>query len=119
MSEQQQQQQQQPYCRLGCFLNYINFKFVNEEQLNLVIDYICGNLNANYQPNYPYWYNMYSYTTKSRIVLRHKKQNGDEFPRVKLGQCVCQNEIIDFLKNSDNKCFCNKGCASVYYKAVF
>ena len=42
-----EQQQQQPYCRLDCFLNYINFKFVNEEELNLVVDYICGNLNAN------------------------------------------------------------------------
>ena len=81
MSEQQQQQQQQqkqqsqpPPCRLESFMKYINFKFVSEEELTYIVDYICGNLNADWQPNYRYWYDMYCYTSKSLIVLRHKKK---------------------------------------------
>ena len=120
MSEQQQQQQQQSSSpRLDCFLKYITFKLINEEELKLVIDYICNNLNTN-NSNYPYWYDMYSYSIKNRIVLRHRKEKeGDFYPLTELGECVCQNKIINFLKNSDNKCFCNNGYASVFFKKVF
>ena len=121
MSEQQQQQQQQQNfpCRLDSFLKYINFKLINEDELNCVVDYICGNLNAGYNFDYPYWYDMYSYTAKSHIVLRHRKKEGDIYPLVKLGECVCQDKVINFLKNSDKKCFCNNMCASVYFNKVF
>ena len=108
MSEQQQQQQQQQQnfpCRLDSFLKYINFKLINEDELNCVVDYICGNLSADYNVDYPYWYDMYSYTAKSHIVLRHRKKEGE---------CVCQDKVINFLKNSDKKCLCNDVCISIF-----
>ena len=101
-----------------CFQKYIKFELVNEEELKLAIDYICGNLNANYTMNYPYWYNMYSYTSKNLIVLRKKKEKKIK-SLTRLGECVCQGDVINFLKNTDKKCFCNKGCSSVCFKAVF
>ena len=110
--------QQQFKCyELSCFEKYRDFQFVNEQELDAVINYICGNLNYP-TLNYGYWYDMYSYTTKSKIVLRYKKRR-NETGIVKLGQCLCQGEVIDFLKNPNKKCNCGNGCASVYFDKVF
>ena len=98
------------------FNKYRNFKTINEKELDLVINYICLNLNTCFN-NYPYWYDMYCYSTKSRIVLRHKKSKNEK-SEVILGECVCQNQIINFLEKG-NMCNCNEGCASVYFNAVF
>ena len=103
--------------RLSLFEKYRNFEFVNSNELDLIIDYICGNLNSWFPSNYPYWYDMYSYASKSRIVIRHKQEK-NELAVAKLGQCVCQNEIIDFLKNENKKCNCEQGCSSVYFNVV-
>ena len=103
--------------RLNLFTKYRNFEPVNKNELELVIDYICGNLNSCFC-NYPYWYDMYSYTTKSRIVIRHREY-GNKTGIAILGECVCENQVINFLKNESNKCNCDKNCASVYFNAVF
>ena len=100
-----------------CFQNYISFELVNEIELKLAINYICQNLNAVYTNNYPYWYDMYSYTSKNLVLRKRKEKNFKSLTR--LGECVCENVTINFLKNTDKKCFCNKGCSSVYFKAVF
>ena len=124
MNQQQQQQQVkqqqlQPVSpRLDSFLKYINFKLIAKDELNLAMDYIDNNLNAASSNSYGYWYDMYSYCIKN-FVLRHKEKN-NEFPLLTiLGECVCQDKVINFLKNTDKKCFCNKGCSSVYYNKVF
>ena len=101
---------------LVLFTKYQKFEEVNEKDLDLIVDYICGNLNS-FSRNYPYWYDMYSYATKSRIVIRHRKEKF-ETATAKLGECVCQDQVINFLEN-ENKCNCNNGCASVYFKVVF
>ena len=102
---------------LNLFTKYRNFEPVNKDQLELVIDYICGNLNSCFC-NYPYWYDMYCYSTKSRIVIRHR-ENKNESAIAILGECVCKNQVINFLKNKDNQYNCDKGCASVYFNAIF
>ena len=117
---QQTQQKLQRICyNLDCFKKYSNFEPVNETELKFTVNYICGNLNANYTLNYPYWYDMYSYTSKNLIVLRRKKEKGIQNPLTKLGECVCQDKVINFLENEGKKCFCNNGCSSVYFKVVF
>ena len=117
MTEKQQQQQQYKPYGLSCFEKYTNFQLINESELDIVINYICGNLNAP-TLNYGYWYDMYSYTTKSKIVLRYRKRIGME-PVVKLGECICEEKVVDFLKNPDKICNCGHGCASVYFDKVF
>ena len=102
--------------RIGLFEKYRNFEFMNPDQLDLIVDYICGNLN--FGTNYPYWYDMYCYATKTRIVLRHKQEK-NEVVVAKLGQCVCKNEVVNFLENENKKCNCEEGCSSVYFNAVF
>ena len=103
--------------RLSLFTKYRNFEFVNSNELDLIIDYICGNLNSTFC-NYRYWYDMYSYTTKSRIVISHRTEH-KKTGIAKLGECVCENQVINFLENENNLCNCNKACASVYFKVVF
>ena len=114
MAEKKQQSQPNGF---SCFEKYRDFQLVNETELDFAINYICGNLNSP-TLNYGYWYDMYSYTTKSRIVLRFRKRRGD-VPVVKLGECLCQGEVIDFLKNQNRKCNCSRRCASVYFDKVF
>ena len=102
--------------RLTLFTKYSKFELVNTKELDLIVDYICGNLNSG-SYNYDYWSDMYSYATKSRIVIRYREQK-NELGLAKLGECVCENQVVNFLKNG-NKCNCNKRCASVYYNVVF
>ena len=116
MTEKQQQQYKSN--RLTCFQKYLNFQLINENELDSVIDYICEHFNASYTPNYRYWYDMYSYTSKSKIVLRYKKTRGKD-PVVKLGECICEEKVVNFLKYPNKKCNCDDGCASVYYNKVF
>ena len=103
--------------RLSLFTKYRNFELVNRNELDLIVDYICGDLNSP-SYNYNYWYDMYSYATKSRIVIRHREEK-NELGFAKLGECLCENQIVNFLQNEGNKCNCEKGCASVYFNAVF
>ena len=60
--------------RLDCFLKYINFHPVNEEELKLAMSYIDNNLKANLVIDQGYWYDMYSYCMKNFLVLKHKKK---------------------------------------------
>ena len=91
----------------------------NEEELNLAMAYIDNNLKANLVTDQGYWYDMYSYSVKNYLVLKHKQKNNVSLPLTTLGECLCQEKVINFLKNTDKKCLCNKGCSSVYYNKVF
>ena len=90
------------------FNAFKNFKIMDKESIHLARDYICANMN-NPSPNYRYYYDMYSYITKCRIVLQtHSK--------TKLGEAICNGELVNFLKDEKHKkCI----CSSVYYNAVF
>ena len=53
-------------------------KFKNGEYLDFIelkcmVDYICGNLNS-WTPNYKYWYNQYSYSSKAFVVIEWRKK---------------------------------------------
>ena len=92
-------QQQYKTYGLACFEKYRDFQPINETELDVAVNYICEHLNSP-TLNYGYWYDMYSYTTKSKIVLRYRKRRGGS-PVVKLGECLCQGQVVDFLKNSN------------------
>ena len=93
------------------FQDYKNFVCLNEEELKLAMNYVCLNLNYS-TSDYPYWYDMHSYLVKSFIVLRWRREN-NKLPTAKLGEAICMNEIINFVKN-EHKCT----CSSVYFNAV-
>ena len=93
------------------FQDYKNFVYMSEQELKLAVNYICMNLNCCTR-DYPYWYDMYSYTSKSFIVLRWRREN-NKLPTAKLGEAICQDKIINFVEK-EHKCT----CSSVYFDAV-
>ena len=52
-------------------------EYVHINDLPKINDHIWLNLN-NWTPNYHYWYNMYSYTSKAYIVCRWREEKGRE-----------------------------------------
>ena len=99
---------------LEAFESYKNLQNLTYSQLKLAVNYICAQMNSQCL-NYSYWYDMYCYTSKSFMVLDLKKKRGVG-EVVKLGEAVCNGEIVNFLKDQEHfKC----SCSSVYYNAVF
>ena len=48
--------------------------YIHTDELPHMANYICGNLNSVYFPNYKYWYNQYSYSSKAYIVSRWRQK---------------------------------------------
>ena len=96
------------------YLKYKNAEYLTKDELKLVADYVCGYLN-NPGVNFRYYYDMYSYISKSFIVCRWKKQNGYK-PLVKIGEAICKDTLVNFLREKEHK---NCMCSSVYYNTVF
>ena len=90
------------------FQRFKNFKIMDEKSIDLASNYVC--LQLNYPSfGYKYYYDMYSYITKCRIVLQKYKQT-------RLGQAICEGELVDFLNDPQHK---RCSCGSVFYNAVF
>ena len=87
------------------FENFEKEQYIHFDNLKPVVNYIGGNLNSYYSPNYKYWYNQYSYSSKAYIVFRWQ-QKRDLQPISKWEEAICNKEHKD----------CRKGCRSVYYK---
>ena len=90
------------------FKQFENFKIMNSAKLDLANNYVCFQLN-NPLYNYRYYYDMYSYIAKCRIVLQKYKVT-------ELGDAICGGKLVNFLKDLDHK---NCSCGSVYFNAVF
>ena len=90
------------------FQRFKNFEMMNEEAIDFASNYVCLQLNSP-SYSYKYYYDMYSYITKCRIVLQKYKQT-------RLGQAICEGELVDFLNNPKHR---GCSCGSVFYDAVF
>ena len=82
-------------------------EFLDKETIDLVADYVAHNLNSP-GPNYRYYYDMYSYVAKCRIVLQ-------KYKKTRFGQAICNGELVDFINDKKHK---NCSCSSVYFDAV-
>ena len=97
------------------FQRYTDFQYVTFDELTLIANYICGKLNA---PSFifPYWFDMYCYTSKTFQVIALRKQKGEE-AKAKLGEVVCTGaKIVDFTTEKEHLS-CH--CSNVFYRAVF
>ena len=90
------------------FKRFENFEIMGDESIDLATNYVCLQLN-NPSIGYKYYYDMYSYITKCKIVLQ-------KYSTTKLGQAICNGKLIDFVKDLEQK---NCSCSSVYYNAFF
>ena len=101
---------------LDMFQKYKNFEYLTHDELKMCLDYICGNLNAP-GINYRYYYDMYSYTSKTFIAMRWRKERGFR-ERGKLGEAICDGVLVNVLSKEEKQHF-KCSCSSVYYNAVF
>ena len=90
------------------FKRFENFEIMDNESIDLASNYACLQLN-NPSFGYRYYYDMYSYITKCKIVLQ-------KFDKTKFGQAICDGKLVNFLNDPKHK---NCSCGSVYYNAVF
>ena len=97
------------------FQRYIDFDDLTCDELTQVTNYICGNLNS---PSFifPYWFDMYSYTSKTFQVIALRKSRGEE-AKAKLGEVVCTGgKIINFIEIKEHL---NCHCSHVFFNVVF
>ena len=81
-----------------CFKKYKRKEFLTRSELEYAVDHVCLNLN-NPLIGYKYFYNMYSYNTKSFIVCNWKEQrNLNQDVLVKFGEAICNDQLVNFLK---------------------
>ena len=94
----------------GCeiFEKFEKENYIHIDELPHMTKYTCGNLNSVYCPNYKYWCNQYSYSSKAYIVFRWRQKKGLQ-PVAKWGEAICNGELVSYFKE-------NKDCGSVYYK---
>ena len=90
------------------FQRFKNFEMMDEESIDFALNYVCLQLN-NPSYGYKYYYDMYSYIAKCRIVLQ-------KYNKTRLGQGICEGELVDFLNDPKHK---SCSCGSVFYNAVF
>ena len=94
------------------FQNFESGNDVHLDDLKHLSDHICRNLYGDYTPNYKYWYNMYSYSSKAFIVCRWRQSKGLQ-PMAKWGEAICEGNLVNFFKEHQD---CWKVCGSVYFK---
>ena len=51
-------------------------KYIYIDDLPFLTDHICGNLNSDYSPNRPYYYEQYNYVNNVPIIFIWKKRQG-------------------------------------------
>ena len=90
------------------FKSFEKFETMDDKTIELSSNYACLQLN-NPGPNYRYYYDMYSYITKCKIVLQ-------TYNKTKFGEAICNGELVNFLKDEKHK---KCSCSSVYYNTVF
>ena len=96
-----------------CFKKHERKEPLTRNELEFANNHICLNLN-NPSIGYKYFYNMYSYITKSFIVCNWKEQrNPGQVVLVEFGEAICNDQLIIFFENQEHK---HCSCSSVYYK---
>ena len=90
------------------FQKFKNFEVMDDKSIDFATNYVCLQLN-NPSFGYKYYYDIYSYITKCKIVLQ-------KYNKTRLSQAICNGELVDFLNDPKHK---NCSCSSVYFNAVF
>ena len=86
--------------------SFENGDYILEENIKLVTDFICGNLN-NWSPNRSYYQAQYNYATKLYHVCRWRRKRSLRLI-AKKGEAICNEELVDFFADEKHKnCICS------------
>ena len=91
------------------FEKFENGNYVSQENLKLIGNFICENLNG-WSPNKSYYYTQWNYSIKLYDVCLWRKKNGFR-PIAKKGEAICGGELVNFFADKKHK---NCGCAFVF-----
>lgn len=81
--------------------SFENGDYIHEENIKLVTDFICANLN-NWSPNRSYYQAQHNYATKLYHVCKWRKQRGFR-PIENKGEAICNNELVNFFADEKHK----------------
>ena len=100
------------------FRDYEDGKYIYEDQLESLIDYLVGNVSSYYSPNRSYYQDWYNECNNLQMVIRWRKNHGFGEGLGKYGERVCykfftnDGEVIDLtkpkFKDHAKDCTCNK-----------
>ena len=82
------------------FKDYENGQYIPKHEVNNLINYLAGNINAYWSPNRSYYYNWYNESNQLLIVIRWRENNSLK-PIGKYGERICytlnpeRGELID------------------------
>ena len=83
------------------FEQFENGNYVSQENLKLIENFICENLNG-WSPNKSYYYMQWNYSIKLYDVCLWRKKNG--FRSIaKKGEAICGGELVNFLMIKNTK----------------
>ena len=89
------------------FEDFENGKYINENDLPKVINYICGHL-ISWSPNRSYFECQYNYATKLKIVCRWRRKRGLG-ACAKKGETICEEKLGNFFNEKEHKnCACSR-----------
>ena len=90
------------------FEEFENANYVSQENLKLIENFICGNLNG-WSPNKSYYYTQWNYLTKFYNVCYGERKWFSSYS--KKGVAICGAELVIFFADKKHK---NCGCAFVF-----
>ena len=70
------------------FKDYEDGKFIFKNEQNNLINYLCGNINAYWNPNRCYYYDWYNESSNLCIVTRWRERQVVA-PKGKYGERIC------------------------------
>ena len=84
-------------------------EYIHMDDLPILANYICGNINSEYLLNRGYYYELLNYVSKLKIVCMWKQRRS--LPTVSCkGEAICNDKLINFYKDQEHK---NCGCSTV------
>ena len=86
--------------------SFENGDYILEENIKLVTDFICDNLD-NWPSNSSYYQAQYNYATKLYHVCRWRRKRRLRLI-AKKGEAICNEELVDFFTDEKHKnCICS------------
>ena len=82
-------------------------EYIHRDDLPILTNYVCGNINSDYSLNRSYYYEQFNYVSKLKIVCMWKLRHG--LPTVSCkGEAISNDKLINFYKDQEHKnCICS------------
>ena len=89
------------------FEKFENEKFIFEDEIPTLFNYICSQLNSYYSPNRNYYEMMYNYCVRLKHVVEWRKKFS-YVPVAKLREHICDEKktLVNYFHDKNHKSCC-------------